>query len=185
MMTDPDIKSLCAISDKIQLRYLFVTNCTNSHSHQFICTQAHLATSVSITMATHCQSLHSPEAICKCPLSFPLPSILFFHPFLHLALLFCIFPFSLSVHFLSQRCSSSSGGMHTVTRWLIIKRLIGGIKLLCTQKKKVHILYIPACAFNCGSFPTSFLAQSPLSALFFFLSFLFFRSVTSSQKLSS
>lgn len=32
--------------------------------------------------------------------------------------------------------------------WLIIKRLIGGIRSLCAAKK-VHILYISACAFNC------------------------------------
>lgn len=50
MMTDPDIKSLGAINEKIQLRFLFIINSRNSH--QFICTLSHIATSVSITMAT-------------------------------------------------------------------------------------------------------------------------------------
>lgn len=81
MMADPDIKSFGAISAKIQLRELFVIKCRNSHSHQFICTQSHLATSVSITMATHCYSLRSPEAIRRCPLSFP-PPFFFVHFFL-------------------------------------------------------------------------------------------------------
>lgn len=82
MMTDPDIESLDRMGEKIQQRYLFIISCRNSHSHQFICTQSHLATSVSITMATPCFSPRSPGAICKCPLSFALPSFrLFIHFF--------------------------------------------------------------------------------------------------------
>lgn len=113
MMADPDIKSFGAISAKIQLRELFVIKCRNSHSHQFICTQSHLATSVSITMATHCYSLRSPEAIRRCPLSFPPP----FSSSISssdIVILLHFSPQSLSpLPLPSQRCSSSSGGRHT------------------------------------------------------------------------
>lgn len=107
-------------------------------------------------MATPCFSLRSPGAICKCPLSFALPSfLLFIHFFRGHFYPFCISSLSPSVLFHGQWCSCSSGATHTAIRWLILKKkLIAGIKLLFTLKKNVHIRYIPACSFSCttGSF---------------------------------
>lgn len=147
------LKASGATSEKFQLRFLLVMNCRNSH--QKICSQP----LVYLLPWQHSVTLCTLQKWFANVLSL-FPSLR--HPFLSLALLlFCIPPLSLSVHIFGPRCSSSPGGSHTVIQWLIIKRLIHEIKL-CMLKKKVHMLYLPACAFECttSSFSTHVLAKS-------------------------
>lgn len=124
-MTDADFKNPRCNKRESSIEIFILNELREVHTHTTSHAHTHIATSVSITMATHCYSPRSLEAICKCPL-FSSSSIsssdsvilLHFSPQSH--------------HFLSQQCCSSWGSRHTVICWLIIKRVIGGVKLLRT-----------------------------------------------------
>lgn len=123
---DPDIESFrCDKWGKkknIQLSDLFVMDCRKCSSSVYM----HVATGVSITMATHCVTVRSPEVICKMSSLFSLFPSSSLQPFLSLTLLFFSLSLSPSTSFLATLVNNNH---HFYKRGLI-----GGIECLCTMQ---------------------------------------------------